>query len=56
MKVSLKTGLRDIMAMRAMQGILANQHSNPTEQHHYDNIAEDSYRMADTMIKERKKQ
>ena len=51
-----KEELRDIIAIRAMQGILANQHSNPTEQHHYDNIAEDSYRMAYAMIKERNKQ
>ena len=47
--------IRYFIAIRAMQGILSNENSSPTEQRHFDNIAEDSYRMADAMIKEQNK-
>lgn len=46
--------LRDYFAAKAMQGICANDACVPTRQVHFDNIAEDAYRMADSMLKARK--
>ena len=43
--------LRDYFAAKAMQGILAS----PTDGMTYVEIAENSYRMADAMLKEREK-
>jgi len=45
---------RDECAMRAMQGIMASGHAIPAKQHQFDNIAEDAYRLADAMVKQRK--
>lgn len=46
--------LRDYAALKAMQGFCANQACQPTRQEHFDNMAEDAYRMADAMLKARK--
>lgn len=45
--------LRDYFANSAMQGILSSSHAIPTQQIYFDNIAEDAYRLADAMLKQR---
>ena len=45
--------LRDYFAAALMQGICGSGEAAPTQQMHFDNIAEDSYRMADAMLKAR---
>lgn len=39
----------------ALQGIMTNTNSCPTEQYHFDNIAEDAVRAAKTTLKELEK-
>lgn len=43
--------LRNYLAAKAMQGFCSNVAAFPTEQVHFDNLAEDAYRMADAMLK-----
>ena len=45
--------LRDYLAAAALQGFCANQHSCPTKNEHFKNLADDSYKAADAMIKSR---
>ncbi len=47
--------LRDYFAAQALAGICANMNCNPTRLPHFENIAEDAYKMADAMLKEREK-
>jgi hypothetical protein len=42
---------REYFAAKAMQGIMGNNVTEPTQQVHFDNIAEDSVRAADAMLK-----
>jgi hypothetical protein len=46
--------LRDYFAAKAMQGFCANPSAMPTEQKHFDNLAEDAFRSADAMLKAKK--
>lgn len=46
--------LHDYFAAKAMQGFCSQ--ACPTEQHHFDNIANDAYRMADAMLKAQESQ
>ena len=43
--------LRDYFAAKAMQGFCFQ--AKPTTQYHFNNLAEDAYRMADAMLKAR---
>jgi hypothetical protein len=43
--------LRDYFAAKALQGFCANPSAMPTEQKHFDNLAEDAFRSADAMLK-----
>jgi hypothetical protein len=45
--------IRDYFAAAALQGFCANQHSCPTKNEHFKNLADDSYKAADAMIKSR---
>ena len=45
--------LRDYFAAAALQGFCANQNSFPTTTTHFSNIADDSFKAADAMIKAR---
>ena len=45
--------LRDYFANSAMQGIMSSGFAEPVQQYHFDNIAEDSYKIADAMLKQR---
>lgn len=45
--------LRDYLAAKAIQGFCANVNTQPTTQNHFDNLAEDAWRMADAMLKAR---
>lgn len=47
--------LRDYFAAKAIQGICANPAFDPTNQWHFENAAEDAFRMARAMIEERSK-
>jgi hypothetical protein len=51
--VKIYSGLtkREYFAAKAMQGIMGNNVTEPTQQVHFDNIAEDSVRAADAMLK-----
>jgi hypothetical protein len=44
--------VRDYIAIQAMQGFCANNICQPTRKEHYNNIASDSYFLADAMIAE----
>ncbi len=44
---------RDYFAAAALQGFCANQNSFPTKNEHFANLAEDSFKAADAMIKAR---
>lgn len=48
------TSLRDHFASQALSGVMGNSLTEPTKQQHFDNIAEDCYRVADAMLKRRK--
>lgn len=48
--------LRDYFASLAMSGIFASGQAEPEKQEHFDNIAMDSYRIADAMLKQRQNQ
>ena len=43
---------REYIATMAMQGIMSNPSCEPTKQLHFDNIAEDSIRAADALLKQ----
>ena len=43
--------LRDYFAAAALQGFCANQNSFPTKNEHFANLAEDSFKAADAMLK-----
>ncbi len=45
--------LRDHFAGLALSGIMASGHAIPNVQTQFNNIAEDSYRLADAMLKQR---
>ena len=45
--------LRDYFANSAMQGIMSSGNAIPIQQHHFYNISEDAYRLADAMLKQR---
>lgn len=51
--VSLGMTLRDYFAAAALQGFCANQNWFPTTNEHFANLAEDSYKAADAMLKAR---
>jgi hypothetical protein len=42
---------REYFAAKAMQGLMGNNATEPTQQVHFDNIAEDSVRAADAILK-----
>lgn len=42
--------MREYYAGQALNGIMANQNTMPTEQYHFDNIAEDALRAADALL------
>lgn len=46
--------LRNDFAGLALSGIMASGISKPIQQHQFDNIAEDAYRLADAMVKRSK--
>jgi len=48
--------LRDYFAAKAVNGFCANPETLPTRQDHFDNLAEDAYRVADAMLAERNKE
>jgi len=48
--------LRDYFAASAVKGFTANPMCNPETQQHFNNLAEDAYRLADAMIAERNKE
>lgn len=50
---SLGVNLRDYFAAAALQGFCANQNWFPTTNEHFANLAEDSYKAADAMLKAR---
>ena len=52
-EVKSREELRDDFARAAMQGIMANGAAMPSKQIHFDNIAEDAYRLSDAMLKRR---
>jgi hypothetical protein len=45
--------LRDYFAAAALQGFCANQNSFPTKNEHFENLADDSFKAADAMLKAR---
>jgi hypothetical protein len=45
--------MRDYFAAAALQGFCANQNSFPTKNEHFANLAEDSFKAADAMLKAR---
>jgi hypothetical protein len=45
--------VRDYFAAAALQGFCANQNSFPTKNEHFANLAEDSLKAADAMLKAR---
>ena len=47
--------LRDWFAGQALAGFCANQNAFPTEQWHFDALADDAYRMADATLAAREK-
>lgn len=46
--------LRDEFAGLALSGIMSSGFAQPVQQPQFDNIAEDAYRLADAMMKQRK--
>ncbi len=54
-QLTIKGGLsiRDYFAAAALQGFCANQNSFPTTTTHFSNIADDSFKAADEMLKAR---
>lgn len=50
-EVKSDSELRNEFAGLALNGIMASGLANPTNQQQFDNIAEDSFRLADAMIK-----
>jgi hypothetical protein len=48
---SLGMTIRDYFAAEALQGFCANQNWFPTTNEHFANLAEDSYKAADAMLK-----
>lgn len=42
---------RDYFIAAALQGIMSNQSTSPTTQLHFENIAEDAVRAADTTLR-----
>ena len=42
---------RETFAMAAIQGFCANSQYSPTEQQHFDNLATDSLKLTDTLLK-----
>jgi hypothetical protein len=52
--IQIKPGLtkREYFAAMAMQGIMGNPNTEPLEPVHFKNIAEDSIRIADELLKQ----